>query len=272
MEYQLSKEILTKYLEQGFSSRKIEGITGIKYWNVINYIKQYGLQDLNKYAKVADYKIDYFHKIDTKEKAYILGFLLGDGCLSKDDKFEIDVQLDDREIIDFMISEIGGHSNISNKLDKTKKQFPHIGFKIGENHIVRDIKMLFGGRLKEERHIPMIKPRLERYLVQGFFDAEGCITWGKRKDRDRIWQKISFTSQYHMLEGIQNILDKNDISSKIRPKANEKCYVIEMASKKQVLEFLHYIYPDNNFIILNRKYNKAEALRLELGEFGESFE
>ena len=37
------------------------------------------------------------------------------------------------------------------------------------------------------------------------------------------------------------------------------------------IEFLNYIYPDDNFIILNRKYNKAEALRLELGEFGESF-
>ena len=272
MEYQISKDVLKDYLGQGLSSRKIEELTGVKYWNILYYIEQYGLQNENKYSKVVDYRKDYFHKIDTKEKAYIIGFLLGDSHLSKDDKFELSVQLNDKEIIDFMISEFGGHLSISTITNKIKKQYPNATLKVGENTIIRDIKMLFGGRLKEERHIPIIKPKLERYLVQGFFDAEGCITWGKRKDRNRIWQKISFTSQYRMLEGIQNILDKNGISSKIKPKSNEKCYVMEFASKKQVSDFLNYIYPNNEFIILNRKYNKAEALRLELGEFGESFE
>ena len=124
--------------------------------------------------------------------------------------------------------------------------------------------------MKEERHYPKVKNEFERYLLQGFFEADGCITWGKRKDRNRIWHKVSFTSQLKLLEGVQQMLYKNiGISSVIRPKKNEGCYVIEFSNKEDVLKFINYIYPkDTDFIILQRKYLKANALRLELEEFG----
>ena len=111
---------------------------------------------------------------------------------------------------------------------------------------------------------------MERYLLLGFFDADGCITWGRRKDRNRIWQKVSFTSQLHLLEGVQKMLYSNiGISSTIRPKSDEECYIIEISNKEDVLKFINYIYPENDkFIILQRKYLKANALRLELEEFG----
>ena len=128
------------------------------------------------------------------------------------------------------------------------------------------------GRLKKERHYPRVRKDLERYLLLGFFDADGCITWGKRKDRNKIWQKVSFTSQLHLLEGIQKMLYNNiGISSTIRPKSNEDCYIIEFSNKEDVLKFINYIYPkDDDFIILQRKYLKANVLRLELEEFGGS--
>lgn len=269
-EYQISKDDLIIYLKKGMSSREIEGLTGVKYWNVVYYIKQYGLTDMNEYKKIKNYQKDYFKKINTKEKAYLLGLFLGDGCISKDNKFDISIQISDKEVLEFAVEQIGGKLNISNRMDKSKKIFPNVTFKICENNICRDLRMLFGGRLKEERHLPRISPKLENYLLLGFFDAEGCITYGKRKDRDRYWQKISFTSQLKMLEGVQDILIKNNISTKIRPKSDGNCYVLEVAKKETVLKLLDCLYKDDSFIVLKRKYSKANALRLELGEFGES--
>jgi len=135
---------------------------------------------------------------------------------------------------------------------------------------VQDIIRLSGGKLKQDRHIPIISPKLENYLVQGFFDAEGTITWGHRKDRNRIWHKVAFTSQLRILEGIQNILIKNGIPTKIRPKSDNNCYVMEIANKEMVLKLMEYIYQDNGFIILKRKYQNYQTLRLELGEIGEA--
>ena len=85
-----------------------------------------------------------------------------------------------------------------------------------------------------------------------------------------MWQKISFTTSIGIATSIQNILIKElDISTTIRPKANEKdVYVIEFGNKENVLKFLAYIYQDD-FIVLKRKFLKYKALRLELEENGE---
>ena len=40
-------------------------------------------------------------------------------------------------------------------------------------------------KLKKGRNLPITSKKLEPYLLQGFFDAEGCITWGYRADRNR---------------------------------------------------------------------------------------
>lgn len=265
----MDKIKLKGYLEEGLSTRAIGRIIG-KHHNTVSYwIKKHDLGNKMKYKKPKYNDINYFNKIDTKQKAYILGFLLGDSHLT-DDILQLSISLSDIEILEFIKSEINCNIQISHKLNKKQKVYPNGTITIGNNQILKDLNRLFGGHLKEDRNIPNISPKLERYLLQGFFDAEGCITWGKRKDRDRIWQKISFTSQYKMLEVIQNILLKYDIATKVKPKGNDKCYVIETSNKSNVLKFLNIIYPNDDFIILNRKYNNAQALRLELGEFGKS--
>lgn len=60
------------------------------------------------------------------------------------------------------------------------------------------------------------------------------------------------------------------INTAIRPVKNENCFVLEFANRKDVIKFLDFIYPDDSFIVLKRKYLKQYALRLELEENGES--
>lgn len=267
-EYKINKEDMSKYLISGMSSFDIEKETGVNKTTIIYYIKQYGLEDLNKYKK-PKYVEDFFSKIDSKEKAYMLGFLLGDGHMSKENKISCDIALADKEVLYKFSDWTGAKVQEFEKIERSKRMFPKARMNIGNKEIVKNLNMLFGGRLKEERHIPIISKKYEHYLVQGFFDAEGCITFGHRKDRVKIWCKVSFTSQLKMLTGIQNILVKNGISSRIYPKKDSKCYVLEISKPKTVLQFLDYLYSDNNFVVLHRKYNKSIALRRELGENGE---
>ena len=86
-----------------------------------------------------------------------------------------------------------------------------------------------------------------------------------------MWHKITFSSSLKILTGVQQYLYKElNISTVVRPKSNENCSILEFANKKDILVFLNYIYSDRDFIILKRKQLKAEALRLKLGEFGET--
>lgn len=261
---------LKAYLEEGMSTREIGRVTGKHHNTVAYWIDKLGLKENMKYKKPQYTNPDYFSKIDSKEKAYILGFVLGDSHLS-DDVLELTISLCDLEVVEFIQSEINCNFQTSNKLDKKRRIYPSARIAIGNNKIVKDLNRLFGGQNKKDRTIPFISPKLNRYLLQGFFDAEGSISWGHRKDRNRVWQKISFTSQYKMLEAIQNILLNYGIATKLKPKSDgSNCFIIEFSSKSQVLEFLNIIYPNDDFIVLHRKYENARALRLELGEFGKS--
>lgn len=265
----MNKEKLIELLESGKTHEEIAIITGYSKSNVTYWINKY---DINSYSKNIN-KIYYpdkyfFNKIDTREKAYILGFILGDGYIT-DKNIEITLSIKDKEILSFIKRNVGG-SLIDNKsMNKKTKKYPNSRLNIFNNTLVKDIKKQSGGLLKKDRHIPIIPKHLERYLLLGFFDAEGCITWGRRKDRNRVWQKVSFTSQLKMLTGIQKILmNQIEVSSTIRPKSGSDCFVLEICSKDDVMKISKYLYPNDNFIILKRKFHKFQALRLELEEFG----
>lgn len=263
----MDKLYLIQLLKEGKTQKQISEITGKSKSTVGYWIKKYDIQSYSKNAK-PEYKDEFmFNKIDTKEKAYIIGYALADGYIS-DKSIEFGCQLKDKEILQFISNYTGANLKEDNAYIKEKRRFPRARLCICNKNIITDFNKHCSS--KENKHIPIIPKELNRYLVQGFFDGDGCLTWGRRKDRDRIWHKINFTSSLKVLEGIQQILLKHcNISTAIKPKAKENCFILEFSNKKDVLKFLNYIYPNDDFIILNRKYEKAKALRLELGEFGE---
>ena len=264
----MDKELLEKYLEEGLTQREIAKIVGKGKSTVGYWITKYGLNDKSKYAKPKYKDPRMFNKIDTPEKAYIIGYTLADGYIS-DNVIEFGCCLEDKEILQFIAEYIGANYTEDLTYIPEARRFPRARIHISNSVLITDFNKHCSS--KENKHCPIIPKNLEKYLVQGFFDGDGCLTWGRRKDRNRLWQKISFTSSLKVLEGIQQILLKQcAISTIIRPKSNENCFVLEFANKRDVLKFLNFIYPDDSFIILKRKYNKAQALRLELGEFGES--
>ena len=242
----MDKEYLKECLDKGMSTRQISNECGLHHNTISYWITKYKLNNRGKYSKLPKYS---FEKIDTKEKAYVLGYILADGALNEKNSVEF---VDNWKWIPAkeiqFVTEKFYQSKYNEEVNKDEKC----------------------GRLKKERHYPRIEEDLERYMLLGFFDGDGCITWGRRKDRNRIWQKISFTSQLKLLEGVQKLLyRKLGISTIIRPKNNEDCYVLDFCEKDDVIKFCEYIYPNDDFIILNRKYIKYNALRLELEENGE---
>lgn len=258
----MNKEFLISCLNNGMTTREIGKICGKDGRTVSYWVKKYELSDLYHFKKLPSYNLE---TIDTPEKAYLLGFMLADSSVSNY-MVEISVAMCDEDVALFIAKQLETTPRYDYYFDKETRRFPRIRI----NRKIHDILKYFGGETKKDRHYPRVRSDLERYLILGFFDGDGCITWGRRKDRDRIWQKVSFTSQYKLLSGVQAFLLKNGISSAIKPKSDEKCFVMDFCNKADVLKFLDIIYPDDKFIVLQRKYLKARALRLELEENGES--
>ena len=210
----------------------------------------------------------YFSEINTKEKAYILGYLLADGYINNS-TLEFGCAIADKEILEFIAKELNANIRFDYTFDKKSRRFPRARITIGNKHIIKDVLRYTVGS-KENKTFPRINKDLQHYMLLGFFDGDGRLTWGKRKDRNRLWQKVNFTGSYKLLYAIQKLLQKLNITSSLHPKGKENCYVLELASKEDVKKILSYVYGDEDLIVLHRKFDKYNALRLELGEFDET--
>ena len=259
----MKKQELKELILKGLTNQEIALELNVSKSTVSYQAKKMGLNNLFKYKKNESFILN---KIDTSDKAYFLGFLLADGYIGENNHVELGVAIKDKIILEYISKIINSNVHDDYTFDKKKRRFPRARTK----KKINDITKFTGGRLKPDRHYPRVKDEFEKYLLLGFFDGDGCVTFGRRKDRNRLWQKVSFTSSLSLLEGIQKFLiRKLDISTVLRPKKNENCYVLEISNKKNVIKILDFIYLDTN-IVLKRKYNKYKALRLELEENGET--
>lgn len=258
----ISREQLSDLLNKGFSNRKISEITGISKSQISYLVRKYSLQELYSKPKYDVFTLD---TIDSKELAYMLGFIVADADINNE-IVEISIKLSDYEVSNLFSTILGSKNRVDNTLNKEKRRFPRI-------RIVRKIKGInkfIGGDKKKDRNVPIISRNLEVYVIRGIFDADGCITWGFRKDRNRLWHKVSFTSSLGILTSVQKVLYKIGISTIVRPKANEDCFVLEFANREDIIKFYNYLYADTSFIPLKRKFDNYNALRLELGEIRET--
>lgn len=258
----ISKELLENFLKEGKTTREIGLILGVANTAISRYIRNYNLNNLYSKPKYLPYHLT---KIDSKELAYMLGFIIADSSINNE-IVEISVAINDSELMDLFSPLLGIKSFEDLTLVKEKRRFPRI-------RLVRKIvgiNKFIGGNKKKDRNVPIIQKDLEVYLIRGIFDADGCITWGYRKDRNRIWHKVSFTSSLGILTSVQKVLYKIGVSTIVRPKANEDCYVLEFANKEDILKFYNYLYADKSFMPLKRKFDNYNALRLELGELSEN--
>lgn len=261
----MDKEFLKEKLIEGLSSRDIAKLPEVTIGSktVIYYILKYKLEEFMNYKKPI-YNESFFDVIDTKEKAYILGYTLADGYINRS-TLEYGCALADREILDFIAKQLG-ETKVREDVytNKVARRFPRARLSIGNKKLVQGVLSKINS--KEEKTFPRVKKELQHYVLLGFFDGDGCLTYGYRKDRNRLWQKVNFTASYKILNAVQRLLSKLNITTSLHPKGKEKCFVLEVANLNDVMAILRYIYQDESFIVLHRKFNKYNALRLELGE------
>lgn len=183
---------------------------------------------------------EFFKKIDTKEKAYILGFILGDGSISNN-TIEVAQAIADSNVVEYIASYVGSNVQYDHTYEPKTRRFPRCRTAFKVTQITNDVVTKLGNKLKKGRHFPIVSKELKPYLLLGFFDADGRITFGYRKDRDRLWQKVSFTADQSILQGVQQYLLDNDISTKVFPKSNEDTSVLEISNELNVYRIMQLL-------------------------------
>lgn len=213
------------------------------------------------------YRFNIFDKIETKEQAYLIGYLLGDGGLqpkTNKRKARLYVTSIEEDLIKFIQKEFMPDNTYSSRIPVNKKRnikSNRPSYKITFSSKFSNSFEKFGILDKKENrtfhHIP--KKFMSQFLL-GLLDSDGFIGFGRRKDRNRLWCHFGIIHpSLKALKKIQNfLLNELNIPSSIEPKSKEKCYILRFSKVKNVAKIVKYIYQDKPVYCHRHKERTAQ--------------
>jgi hypothetical protein len=126
-----------------------------------------------------DLDVNYFNKIDSKEKAYWLGFICADGNINKKNN-KLTLTSKDYDIIVKFKSNINSSHKISNTsyFDKrTNKTYYRSTLQIGNELFVKNLINLGITNDKSNKlNFPNIDEVYYSYFIAGLFDGDGSLS------------------------------------------------------------------------------------------------
>lgn len=245
----------------------------LKWFNKFNIERRQGSEAKRK--GVPSYNIKYFKNINTRSKAYWLGFIMADGCVTKTKygyAFQMGLSIKDSSHIDKLANAI----NFSNKLLEVFIN-DSFGYKKSATYKRKFIKLenvdfcenlinhnVIPNKTGNEK-VPCLENRLYRDFIRGVFDGDGCITWHYRKDKpNTLCAKVNIVCKNkEFLNEIKTILNHNaniDIE-KISIYKSRNIWSLEICSLKNIKLFSDYIYTEKTPNLKRKKDKFKEPLK-----------
>ena len=268
----LENEICKIYTEQLIQCGKLGKMFNIGIVTVINILKRHGIERKNPAEFFRKYTLNehYFDVIDSKEKAYMLGFLYSDGCVNditniKDYKVQISLQEEDKEILEKFKSLL----NYTGELRKIEPPKKYPNRKV-QYQLMIDNKTFYESVVKNGvvprksyfAEFPYhIDEKYYKSFILGVYDGDGCLYNYRAKNANTI----TFTGTSQLINSIGDIIEENlDIKKHVHIAQNSKIVdkntrVLMFGGNIQVEKFLKWLYEDEP-IYLQRKYNKYCSL------------
>lgn len=237
------------YLE-GLSTHKIGKLYGVTGGTVYDAFKTRGFI-LRKTTDPKIYKLNdnIFKVIDSEQKAYWLGFLFADGCITKSKCLKLWLKQEDWEHIELFKAFL--ESNHPVVIDSKRKA---IGINIS-SRVLCDSLVDVGCALKKTLNLemPNLSKELLNHFIRGFFDGDGSVYWGKGAPT------ISFIGNTEFLNKIAEIifLDTNAEGRIFKHSKSKAMYLVYTGQFKvyAVYRWMYY----NASIYLNRKKSRFDS-------------
>lgn len=229
----------------------------------------------------------FFDKIDTEEKAYVLGFIYADGCnATLPNTGSLNIGQDSRDI------------DILYKIKAAIKSTYPLLERVRENGKKAFVLYVYGKTISESlekvgvvKHKSLIlkfptfiEDSLMPHFIRGYFDGDGCIWNGKRKKmlvkneykvgtfRERIVHnvKFTFTGSNTFIPDLQKYLidhiglKENKLNYSKAKKDHRHC-VMEYSGRRNIAKLYNFMYK-NATIFGERKKKKFEEILCAINE------
>jgi hypothetical protein len=203
-----------------------------------------------------------FLEITNPWESYFLGFLMADGCVTKN-KISLSILKEDEKILHNFLDKIYPKNKpiigIRKLSEKNEKWGDIASINICSQEIYNNVKK-YG--LLERKTKMLVYPnnlpdKLFSHFLRGYFDGDGSFYDKKNRDNVLVWQ---MTGTLSFLNEVKHILrEKLEIDLPIYPTTSSK-FVYEMKTNKKetVLKLGRFMYKDCGIFFLERKKNKFD--------------
>ena len=193
----------------------------------------------------------YFENIDTPDKAYWMGFIAADGCLTGTDNRKLLVislgKLDEKHLEKFL------EAIESNHIVYQFRKVNQCGITVNSPKMYSDLLShgITPRKSKTLKYPTGLPTEFNRDFIRGYFDGDGSFT-------TRMVSLIPRFSLYSgskpVLESVLKVLD-DDLSFSFPYKVtkNRDNYTIDIGAKKNVMKIYNYFYNDRNTYLTRKK-------------------
>lgn len=251
------KDIIFELYQNGNSLKDIAQKYNVDSRTISAFIRENSNIEIRPGAPKRKYEVDetVFEKIDSEEKAYVLGFLYADGCITKDNsRLSITVSSVDEDILTKIKTLLKTNIPIRHEDGGLIKNTNYYG-KPTSNLTVNSVKIckdLNKWRVFQHKTLKLTFPQflscdLIFHFIRGYFDGDGCITFSRKN------VKASMVGNKEFLDKIQETFIQYNINAHIYQRKNSEVFSFEINAKNEVAKFLNQIY-GNASIYLDRKF------------------
>jgi intein-encoded DNA endonuclease-like protein len=213
----------------------------------------------------------YFDVIDTQEKAYIVGLLFADGCISEDANIiTISLKEEDKDILLKINEELGSNRPLTyiKYNDKNSNWSNQYKLSINSRYMVNSLRNLglFQNKSLKIEFPSWITDEYYFHFLRGYIDGDGCIL--------KTEKRMSFIATENFCNNVaQYLQDKLSVHCSIslcHKKDDISTRDLRISGAQQVKKVLDKIYENAN-MRLDRKCQIYKALYLEQDNINNSF-
>ena len=256
-------EITRLVIEEKKSTKEVSLMYGLNQTTIPKIIKSVTKSPMRKYAG----DITYFDKIDTRLKAYFLGWITSDGCIvdnsntSGTDTLAINIHEKDSCILEKFREELNRETPLYKDVAKCQ-----VIIRINSQYICDSLRQ-YGLGYRKSLTMPNIFSKIPNQFhgafVQGYFEGDGWISPCKTpyKPTGNISKTctIGFCGTREFLHGIAEAVELKRYAIHHQQGTSENStngiFILTFASIAEVQRIFKFMYSDSTFW-LDRKYSK----------------
>lgn len=210
------EECAAEMYKSGKTLREIANVIGTYPGKVGQILKELGVKKGRQYKYINEH---YFDIIDSEDKAYILGFLIADGCIRLEERKNVTSyriafsnNIDDSETIELIHSKICPNQMLrvyQNPLGHRKPQYVLQWTSEYMAKILED-KYNITNRKTYDVHFRFpfenVPSQFHRDVIRGFLDGDGCV---QKHCISFVFNSIKFLTQ--VIEVFKDLFQRNPL-------------------------------------------------------------